>query len=320
MTNLYCDISRQNTWAVSRIYSTLSLGMCMLFIVMTVSQYIISMVAVSLSYSVVNQGWFYLFLSDVPIYCIGLWVFLFYAKKLEAKKPVKRNFGVGDYFAILPVAFFFMIAGSFVGVYVDSYAQALFGVETESSLSQVTSTMSLTVEIFYLSIIAPFGEEFIFRKIILDRTANYGEGCAIMFSAITFALFHGNLEQGFYAFGAGLLLAYVYVRTGNYFLCVGVHSVVNTVFGIIIPRFYDVLETEGNKILTTIASTAILFQWAFAVLGLIILIVYLVKNKIRMEKSLYTFQFPVSKVAFTNAPFVVFAAYIGLLVVENYIP
>ena len=46
-------------------------------------------------------------------------------------------------------------------------------------------------------------------------------------SALLFALYHANLEQFFYAFLLGLLLAYVYYRTGLLRVSVALHMVLN---------------------------------------------------------------------------------------------
>ena len=58
-------------------------------------------------------------------------------------------------------------------------------------------------------------EEFIFRKMVIDRIWQYGEKIAVVTSALIFALFHINLFQFFYALGIGLIFAYVYLRTGK---------------------------------------------------------------------------------------------------------
>ena len=80
---------------------------------------------------------------------------------------------------------------------------------------------------------APIFEEWIFRKEIIDRTRKYGEKTAIVVSALCFGLFHGNVRQFFYAFGLGLILGYMYVRTSKLWYSMLMHALVNLNGGVI---------------------------------------------------------------------------------------
>ncbi len=55
-----------------------------------------------------------------------------------------------------------------------------------------------------LSIFAPIFEEIIFRSAVYRHTEIMGQSFAVVFSAIVFALMHGNLEQLPYTFVMGL--------------------------------------------------------------------------------------------------------------------
>ena len=54
---------------------------------------------------------------------------------------------------------------------------------------------NMMVTFLYMVICAPILEEYIFRKLIVDRTVKYGQGVAIVLSGLMFGLFHGNLNQ-----------------------------------------------------------------------------------------------------------------------------
>ena len=58
----------------------------------------------------------------------------------------------------------------------------------------------MIVTFLYMVICAPILEEYIFRKLIVDRTVKYGQGVAVVLSGLMFGLFHGNLNQFAYAF------------------------------------------------------------------------------------------------------------------------
>lgn len=70
-----------------------------------------------------------------------------------------------------------------------------------------------------IGIVAPIAEEMVFRGAIL-RALNQWLGhrmrwVAIAQSALLFGVVHGNMAQGFGAFAVGLILGWMYIRTGS---------------------------------------------------------------------------------------------------------
>jgi membrane protease YdiL (CAAX protease family) len=206
-----------------------------------------------------------------------------------------------------------MMLGAIIGNVVDMLIQGFFGLELEDALNATANTMSLPVQVLFFVIIAPFGEELVFRKLILDRIAPYGEGAAILFSGLTFALFHGNFNQLFYAFGIGLILAYIYVKTGSYLRCVLLHAVVNAMFGVIFPYWFDLCGK--NTILQMLIS---LGEWALCFIGVIFFIVLLACRKVNIEKSKYSLSKSSFSCAFSNPTFIIYAVVLGLTIFSNY--
>lgn len=75
-------------------------------------------------------------------------------------------------------------------------------------------TPPLWQQILLTVILTPVCEEIVFRGLMfrgLRETLTFG--AAAVLSAAMFGIFHGNLYQGMYAFGVGLLLAWVYEKT-----------------------------------------------------------------------------------------------------------
>lgn len=64
-------------------------------------------------------------------------------------------------------------------------------------------------EILYSCLLAPLSEEIIFRGVLMQDLSKYGEGLALIFSALMFALFHADPVMTPITFMAGLLLAYI---------------------------------------------------------------------------------------------------------------
>lgn len=76
--------------------------------------------------------------------------------------------------------------------------------------------------------VAPVAEEILFRGIVYNRMKNYaGMKAAALISALLFAVFHGNLVSGIYAFVIGYLLAYLYEKTGKFYMAALAHMVAN---------------------------------------------------------------------------------------------
>ncbi len=81
---------------------------------------------------------------------------------------------------------------------------------------------------FVILVIAPAVlEEFCLRGIVCGRLAKYNRWAAVIFSAILFSLMHMTVSQIPFAFLAGLLLGYVYLRTGSIWSCVIIHAINN---------------------------------------------------------------------------------------------
>lgn len=81
---------------------------------------------------------------------------------------------------------------------------------------------------FFILVVAPaILEEFCFRGAICGWLARYNKTAAVLVSSILFSLIHMNFDQIPFAFAAGLLMGYLYVRTGSIWSGVILHAVNN---------------------------------------------------------------------------------------------
>ena len=77
-------------------------------------------------------------------------------------------------------------------------------------------------------VLAPPAEEMIFRGMLFRRAENYmGRTGALLLSSFLFGLYHANMIQFLYAFLMGLLLAYLYEKSGTLLLPVLAHGAAN---------------------------------------------------------------------------------------------
>ena len=86
-------------------------------------------------------------------------------------------------------------------------------------------------------LIGPILEEYLCRKVLLDRINQYGQGISVLVSGLIFGLIHGNFYQFFYAFGLGAIFAYIYVKTGKWKYPVVFHILINFM-GSVVPLFF----------------------------------------------------------------------------------
>lgn len=88
------------------------------------------------------------------------------------------------------------------------------------------STRKILVFIFASCVLAPIGEELIFRRLLYASLRNkYGFPVSLAVSAFAFAAFHGG--GWFIAFGNGLLIGYLYERTHDVLAAIFLHSFIN---------------------------------------------------------------------------------------------
>lgn len=85
-----------------------------------------------------------------------------------------------------------------------------------------------------MGVTGPVAEELVFRKHVMDSLDSYkSPALSIVFSALLFAVVHGNLSQAVPAFLLGILFGWLYFRTGS-ILLVSVLHIVNNMATIIL--------------------------------------------------------------------------------------
>ncbi len=177
----------------------------------------------------------------LPLYLIGAPIFLLLMRRIPVEPYEEKPLGAGNFIAFLLICFPVMYGGSILG---NLLSMVLSGGAGENPLMDYIFD-SVFLRILVMVIAAPLIEELVFRKQILDRTVQYGEKTAIFFSAMTFGLFHMNLYQFFYAWGIGLVLAYVYVRTRKLRYSVLMHMIINFMGGVIAPWVLTAIDVEA---------------------------------------------------------------------------
>ena len=95
-------------------------------------------------------------------------------------------------------------------------------------------------------VISPIAEEIVFRGIVYNRLRrNYSLNIALIYSAIFFGLYHGNVVQGVYGFLLGLLIAVMYEKYGSFLVPVILHGAAN--IAVYVVTSGNVVQIAGEK-------------------------------------------------------------------------
>lgn len=110
----------------------------------------------------------------------------------------------------------------------------LTGVTDNSAVYQAIASQQYAVSIwlglFLYVLVAPLGEELLFRGIIYNcLKAASGRVAAMLMAAVVFGIYHGNLVQGVYGFFMACLMIYGYEYFGDFRVPVIMHAAVNLI-------------------------------------------------------------------------------------------
>ena len=172
----------------------------------------------------------------VPEYLIAFPIGILLMRHVKPERIEKRKLGAWNAVKAVPSIMFMMVAGSFVSLLISAVLNLFFGKGVMNPVAAMASDgTNIFVQILYFVILAPVIEEFIFRKILIDRLKPYGEVMAIVVSALMFGLLHGNFSQMFYACGIGLVFGTIYIKTGRVQYSIICHMIINLFGGVIAP-------------------------------------------------------------------------------------
>jgi len=144
--------------------------------------------------------------------------------------------------------------------------------------------------ILYSAAIPALVEEFVFRGVMLNSLRRYGDKIAIWFSAIMFALVHGNVLQISIALPAGVFLGYMTVLSGNIWVAVALHFVNNAIagfsgeiFDILTPVFTNIFGNISSEFLNTLINAT--FYAVYILLGFVGILILKIRNKNKSEEE-----------------------------------
>ena len=214
-----------------RIFSRFNLGLFAFTAVSYVSIFIIEIALMILLGEKFNDllgnVYFTTLLSIAPLYVFGLPMLVAIVSGMPKKKLEKSKIPFSEFIVIFLIAQFLMSIGNVIGNALNFIFSRILNKEITNSTSELIDEMPIWLMTLLVVIIVPLAEEFIFRKLMIDRLSRCGNVIAILVSSVAFALFHGNFYQFFYACFVGFVLGYVYVRSGRLIYSYILHALLN---------------------------------------------------------------------------------------------
>lgn len=219
-----------------------------------------------LSDLVYTTSWGLWALSYVPLYCMAVPVFLLMMHKLVPDAPGRsgtQKLSAGGWLRWLVISLGATYILNFVSLFITQLLAQLKGGAVENPLETMQQNSSPLMMLLFAGIIAPVGEEFLFRKLLHDKLGSCGEKLYILTGAFIFAMFHANLSQLLYAFVLGAAFCYIYVRTGKLRYTVALHVTINIIGSVLMPQ----LAASGSEAATTLMGLVLI---ALIVAGVIL--------------------------------------------------
>lgn len=223
----------------------------------------------------------------VPLYVLGYPLTFLIMRNREKRTIEKHKMTIGQLILAFMMSYGLMIAGNLIGVMITLGIGVLKGNEVTNPLMSVVTSGNIWISAIYIVLLAPVFEEFLFRKLICDRVAKYGQGTAIVVSGLMFGLFHGNLNQFFYAFFLGSFFAFIYLKTGELKYTIGLHMVINfigSVLGGLLLQNVD-METPMGLIIFALYALCV---YGIALAGGVLFLVN--RQKMKLEAGEITIE------------------------------
>ena len=251
-------------------------------------QVAVSMLVLAFAPSLLDNPNLSLLVSMLPTYAIAFPLTSLLIRQVPGVQMKKHNMKPTQLLGAFAISYALMYLSNLAGQFFTNIIGIIKGSPVDDAIADLVSELNPLTALFVMVLLAPALEEWIFRKLLVDRTIRYGEGTAIFLSGLMFGLFHGNLNQFVYTFLVGAFWAFIYVKTGRLRYTIYLHMALNFMGSVGSLFFLDAISTlEGGSsamngfhfLLGMLIPLAIVIPYLIVVFGLVISgIVLLVTN------------------------------------------
>lgn len=194
-----------------------------------------------------TSSWGMWILSFAPIYLVAFPLTILILCKIPANKYEPQKLSTRQFLTFVPMCFCLMYAGNLVGTLLSLILSGGQATNNVATLAMDNNPLKIMV----IVILAPIFEELVCRKLIIDRTRQYGEKTAVLLSGLLFGLFHLNLYQFFYAFALGIIFAYIYIRTSKLIYPIILHAIINFMGSVVAPWIITKVDMDALQNLSS---------------------------------------------------------------------
>lgn len=225
----------------ARVCSRIGLGLFFMMLVWVVLVNVLTALVMQYRPAWLESMWVVWLLNDIPLYLVGMPLFLLVLERVP-DGPVTPRYrvpiGPGRYFVILAFCLgatycINLIMGGLL-VLLELLIPGAGGLQ-DSTLTGIATTGGWLPNLIFGACVPALGEEFLFRYMLRRKMSGCADKTYVFFSGLCFALFHGNVQQMFYAFILGALFAWLYLATNNIWLPVSLHFLVNLIGIVLAP-------------------------------------------------------------------------------------
>lgn len=237
-------------------------------------------------------------ISFLPLYLIAFPVLLLIIGKLPKDETGKKDIDILTLIKCFCMCITIMYIGNVIGTGLSSVIGGFFGKTSNNSLAEIIMNTDMTGTVIFVVILGPIMEEIVFRKILIDRTVKYGERNAMFISALLFGLFHMNLFQFFYAFGIGLIFAYIYIKSRKIGYSIVFHMIINFMGSVVAVQVADSfgedvmakLQSGNPEIVTKALTPSVLMSVIYSLVMIVIFFIGLAlliagRRKMRLDEN-----------------------------------
>ena len=228
-------MSKEDIRSHKSIFSKLCFALLIYLVAVEGSSLVLGLAINSFYPSLLKNTTALLIFSFFVQYVIAFPIFYLVIKKVPKNPPQasSEKLGFKSIVGTAAICLFFVYVGNYISEIIMSFLANQLGRVPTSSIDDLLKSSDIWISLVVVGIVGPIIEEFMFRKLFIDRLTPYGQAISVFFPALLFGLFHGNLYQFFYAFLVGAIFSYIYVKTGKIAYTIGLHIFVNVFSGII---------------------------------------------------------------------------------------
>lgn len=155
---------------------------------------------------------------------VGGVIFIKLKKEDISKQLPFSKVNTSTLISLIIIGFSFCMLSNFLtSIFIGTTSNLGFDFSYASSSPVSNSVSEIIASVLAVAFVPAVAEEIMFRGAIMSTLRKYGDGTAILVSAIIFGLFHTNMVQIPFAFIVGVILGWAVVYSGSMLPAILIH-------------------------------------------------------------------------------------------------